>query len=370
MEKTTPPKAEAPPTEPPTTTTSSSSSSGSASQQHQQPAEAAAAAAAAAGDADASEAAAAETRKNGPLVLLITGMAGSGKSTLVKAMDEHLRSCGKRTYLLNLDPAVVHLTFSPNVDIRDSVNYKRVMEHYKLGPNGAILTSLNLFATKFGALLLLLQQRSSSLDFILVDTPGQIEVFTWSASGALMAEALAATFPTAICYAVDACRSQAPNTLLSNMVHACSVLYRHKLPFLAVLNKIDAADDELKCLKWIRDYDLFQEALLEDERYMGSLGRSTALALCGFYENIQITPLSAITKQGFEELPVHLEKLRQEYRDSFLPYLMQQRAAAQQRKLRQQQEHLKRFAADSSSSSSKSSSSSSKNTSAAAASPE
>ena len=29
------------------------------------------------------------------------------------------------------------------------VNYKNVMEQYGLGPNGGILTSLNLFATKF-----------------------------------------------------------------------------------------------------------------------------------------------------------------------------------------------------------------------------
>ncbi|KAL8445552.1 hypothetical protein Emed_005510 [Eimeria media] len=337
---------------------------------------AAAAAAAAAAVTDAlGEEAAAETRKNGPLVLLVTGMAGSGKSTLVKAMDEHLRSLGKKTYLINLDPAVTSLLFEPQVDIRDSVDYKRVMQHYRLGPNGGILTSLNLFATKFGALLLLLQKRSrsssssdssssssssssSGLDYVIVDTPGQIEVFTWSASGSLITEALAATFPTCIVYTVDACRSQAPNTLLSNMVHACSVLYRHKLPFLAALNKIDAQEDS-RCLQWIRDYDLFQEALLEDDRYMGSLGRSTALALCSFYENIEILPLSAITKQGFEKLPVHLEKLRKEYQDSFLPYLMEQRAAAQRRKLKQQQEQLKKFAADSSSSSSSKSSSSS-----------
>ncbi|KAL8425887.1 hypothetical protein ACSSS7_008299 [Eimeria intestinalis] len=414
------------PVETPAVSSSSSSSSSSSGSSGQKVAGVAGAAAGGGGAAAATaaftdalgEEAAAETRKNGPLVLLVTGMAGSGKSTLVKAMDEvrvlgfrmvtnthaigknnneiqfalgkatsdaprHLRSLGKKTYVINLDPAVVSLVFEANVDIRDTVDYKRVMQHYKLGPNGGILTALNLFATKFGALLLLLQQRSrgtsstttttsssssssrssssgssGGLDYVLVDTPGQIEVFTWSASGALITEALAATFPTCIIYTVDACRSQAPNTLLSNMVHACSVLYRHKLPFLAALNKIDAQENP-KCVEWIRDYDLFQEALLEDDRYMGSLGRSTALALCSFYENIDILPLSAITKQGFEELPVHLEKLRREYKDSFLPYLMEQRSAAQQRKLRQQQEQLKRFAADSSSNSNNNSSSSS-----------
>lgn len=50
---------------------------------------------------------------------------------------------------MNLDPAVRTLPFAVNIDIRDTVRYKEVMKQYNLGPNGAILTSLNLFATKF-----------------------------------------------------------------------------------------------------------------------------------------------------------------------------------------------------------------------------
>lgn len=168
-----------------------------------------------------------------------------------------LISDGLRVYCVNLDPAVREVAFPPNVDVRDSVDYRRVMEHYRLGPNGAILTSLNLFATRFADLLALLQRRSDALDVVLVDTPGQIEVFTWSASGSLISEALAGTFPTAVAYVIDSARSAAPQTLLSNMLHACSVLYRHRLPFLAVFNKIDA-QDHAQCLEWIRDYDAFQ----------------------------------------------------------------------------------------------------------------
>ena len=40
--------------------------------------------------------------------------------------------------------------FGPHVDIRDTVNYREVMKQYSLGPNGGILTALNLFATKLG----------------------------------------------------------------------------------------------------------------------------------------------------------------------------------------------------------------------------
>lgn len=50
--------------------------------------------------------------------------------------------------MLNLVPAVMSLPFGANIDIRDTVRYKEVMKQYNLEPNGGIMTSLNLFATK------------------------------------------------------------------------------------------------------------------------------------------------------------------------------------------------------------------------------
>lgn len=62
---------------------------------------------------------------------------------------------------MNLDPAVLTLPFGANIDIRDTVKYKEVMKQFNLGPNGGILTSLNLFATKFDEVKLLLGKSSS-----------------------------------------------------------------------------------------------------------------------------------------------------------------------------------------------------------------
>ena len=64
------------------------------------------------------------------------------------------------------------------------------MKQYGLGPNGGIVTSLNLFATKFDQVLSLIDKRSEDCDHVIIDTPGQIEVFTWSASGNIITEAL------------------------------------------------------------------------------------------------------------------------------------------------------------------------------------
>ena len=74
---------------------------------------------------------------------------GTGKTTLMHRLVCDMQASNKRGYVVNLDPAVMTLPFGANIDIRDTVRYKDVMKEYGLGPNGGILTSLNLFATKF-----------------------------------------------------------------------------------------------------------------------------------------------------------------------------------------------------------------------------
>ena len=46
------------------------------------------------------------------------------------------------------------------------------MKQYQLGPNGGIVTSLNLFATKFDQVLKLVGSKKN--EFVIIDTPGQI----------------------------------------------------------------------------------------------------------------------------------------------------------------------------------------------------
>jgi hypothetical protein len=51
--------------------------------------------------------------------------------------------------------------------------------------------------------------RDPPLRHIIVDTPGQIEIFTWSASGAIITELFASGFPTVVAYVVDTPRCAA-----------------------------------------------------------------------------------------------------------------------------------------------------------------
>ena len=96
-----------------------------------------------------------------PATVICIGMAGSGKTTFMQRLNSHIHSKKKVPYVINLDPAVLKVPFGTNIDIRDSINYKKVMEQYNLGPNGAIMTSLNLFSTKIDQVLSIVEKRAS-----------------------------------------------------------------------------------------------------------------------------------------------------------------------------------------------------------------
>ena len=69
-------------------------------------------------------------QKKKPMVIITIGMAGAGKSTFVQRMNSYLHAQETPPYILNLDPAVTHVPFEPNIDIRDTVNYHEVMKQF------------------------------------------------------------------------------------------------------------------------------------------------------------------------------------------------------------------------------------------------
>ena len=62
------------------------------------------------------------------------------------------------------------------------------------------------------------KERRPPLQYIMADTPGQIEIFTWSASGQIITEAFASTFPTVILFVLDTPRCSQPQSFMSNML--------------------------------------------------------------------------------------------------------------------------------------------------------
>ncbi|KAM9919576.1 hypothetical protein OXX59_007836 [Metschnikowia pulcherrima] len=262
-----------------------------------------------------------------PATIICIGMAGSGKSTFMQRLNSHLHAKKTPPYAINLDPAVLKVPFGANIDIRDSVKYKKVMEKYNLGPNGAIVTSLNLFSTKIDQVINLVEKKADKYQNVIIDTPGQIECFVWSASGAIITEAFASTFPTVIAYIVDTPRTASPTTFISNMLYACSILYKTKLPMIIVFNKTDVQKADF-AKEWMQDFESFQAALTKDQAlngedgtssgYMGSLVNSMSLMLEEFYSQLDVVGCSAYTGEGFDEFMDAVDKKVDEYNEFYL----------------------------------------------------
>ncbi|KAL7465542.1 hypothetical protein ACHAXS_005870 [Conticribra weissflogii] len=294
-----------------------------------------------------------------------TSSTTTATKTKTKTKTTSTTTTNPRTgYCINLDPAAKYVPFQSSIDIRDTVDYLEVMRQHKLGPNGAILTCLNLFATKFDQVMGILERRCFGKqndtghgdgpaenqsappllrddthdrpNYILVDTPGQIEAFTWSASGSIVTSALATAFPTVLVFVVDTPRCAASvHTFMSNMLYACSMLYRAKLPMVVVWNKTDVVGCEF-VKEWMGDYERFQEALddassaggaaggYSDEvaggggGYYASLTRSLSLVLDEFYNHLHNVGVSAATGEGVEEFWEVVGKAAEEYEEGYL----------------------------------------------------
>ena len=264
--------------------------------------------------------------------ILVMGMAGAGKTTFVQRLTANLHAKEAPPYVINLDPAVLKVPYPVNIDIRDTVNYKEIMKQYGLGPNGGIMTALNLFSTQFNQVLSYIEKRAHEHSMVIFDTPGQLEVFTWSASGTIITDTLGATLPTIVVYVLDTSRSVNPTTFMSNMLNACSILYKTTLPFILVMNKCDIIDNAF-AVEWMKDFTVFRQAMSEETSFMCNLVQSMSLALEEFYSNITSVGVSSLTGLGINEFLAAVDKAMEEYWD----YLARrkQREAESEKKLRE-----------------------------------
>lgn len=280
--------------------------------------------------------------------ILCVGMAGSGKTTFLQRMNSDLHAAKKAPYVLNLDPAVHDLPYGANIDIRDTVNYHKVMDDYGLGPNGAITTSLNLFATKIDQVMNIVEKRSDQFSNILVDTPGQIEVFMWSASGQIITDAFASAGPTMIAYIIDTPRCTSPATFMSNMLYACSILYKTKLPMIIVFNKGDVIEPTF-AIEWMNDFEAFQQTLHadhEDAGYMTSLMNSLALMLDEFYNTLDVCSVSAVAGTGFDEFFKIVDKKVQEFNVDYNAERERVKKVKEEREAKRKADDLERLLKD------------------------
>jgi GPN-loop GTPase len=203
-----------------------------------------------------------------PSTIFFVGTAGAGKSTLVSAYDRWCRQHALSTVLVNLDPGAEKLPYEPDVDIRDYVKMSEIMEENGLGPNGAQIAAADMIALNLDEV----REEIDSFrgDQVLIDTPGQVELFVFRQSGKLIVENLNPG-RSGIAYLLDPFLARTPTGFASQLLLGATTFFRFQEPMTFLLSKQDLVEpDSLRIiLDWAADPESLENDVLAESPSMG-----------------------------------------------------------------------------------------------------
>lgn len=249
-------------------------------------------------------------------VIYLLGPAGCGKSTLTSVLFDTISANEQECITVNLDPGVEWLPYTPDIDIRTHVSLQQVMKEFRLGPNGALVVAVDLIVDH------LVEVRNAiekwNVDYVVVDTPGQMELFAFRNTGPAVVESLGPPENSLVLFLIDSFFAKKSSSFVSMLMLASSVLARFRRPQLNVLTKSDLVEPSVleRATGWIERKDALLDALLEEPN---PLTRETALGLLESLEKIgfvgELIPISATEHSGVVELMAAVERALGRERD-------------------------------------------------------
>ncbi len=240
--------------------------------------------------------------------IFVSGTAGSGKSLLSSKLQDYYSRNGAFAAILNLDPGVDSMPYTCDIDVRDYVDYVSIMQQYELGPNGAMVMANDLIASKIDDI----QNDVNKVnpDYLIVDTPGQIELFVYRSSGRFIIDNISNEEKTNI-FLFDGSLITSPVNFVSIALLATSIRLRLNLPTINVLTKTDLIGDKLKnILQWSTNLKTLENAIgneTDGDTYTLTTNILRGLNLGGFAQGL--IPISNLTGDGFVNLEGALSRI-------------------------------------------------------------
>jgi len=240
--------------------------------------------------------------------IFVTGTAGSGKSLLTSKLYDYYTQNGAFVAALNLDPGVENIPYTCDIDVRDYVDLVSVMKNYDLGPNGALVMANDLIASKIDDIRNEVERVNP--DYLIVDTPGQIELFAYRSSGRFIVENITAEEKTNI-FLFDGALITTPINFVSLALLATSIRLRLNLSTINVITKTDVIGGKLKeIIQWSSNIRSLENSIAKEsdgETYTLATNILRGLNLSGFAQGL--IPVSNQTGDGLVNLEGALSRI-------------------------------------------------------------
>ncbi len=236
----------------------------------------------------------------------LVGTAGSGKTMLTSSLQQYLTTKGASLTIVNLDPAVQYIPYKADIDIRDYIDFDRLVDEYKLGPNGAMIAAADLIADYIVEIREDIEELGESSAVVLVDTPGQMELFAYRHSGLKISE----SFPndtSLLTFLFDSSLISQISGFISISLLATSVQIRLNLPVTHVITKSDLLKPHQ-----IDDILAWRENPYEAIEELYGMTREFSIRAGQIIEGmgqIPLIPVSALSGEGLELLSAQISRI-------------------------------------------------------------
>eukprot|EP00871_Galdieria_phlegrea_P005937 jgi/Galph1/830/GphlegSOOS_G5537.1 len=176
---------------------------------------------------------------------LVIGAPGSGKSSYCAAVCELLKEHNRDATLVNWDPAADFIPYTPDIDVRDLVTIEDVCSYYNCGPNGGLLNCFDFLERNLQWLMDRIPEKQTSGPYLIVDCPGQIELYLSCESIGRILQHLQKKFDwrIVVVHLVDSNQCLEPSSFIASCMVSLSLLMSLDLPFQHVLSKVDLLID-------------------------------------------------------------------------------------------------------------------------------
>ncbi len=242
------------------------------------------------------------------IFVYFVGTAGSGKSTLTHAFNEWCHKNGYDTIAVNLDPGVKRIPYSPEIDIREWISLEEVMKEYNLGPNGAQIVCADMLALNVKEIEERINEYKA--DYILLDTPGQLELFVFRSAGKIIIDSLGKE-KSLLAFLIDPSLATTPTNFASQLMLSATTQFRLGIPLVNILTKVDMVDENMLnlILEWGKNPDRLLDDLMKSSTLYSQMSEGIMQIIKEMEAHTSLIPISSQTWEGMEDLYASVQNI-------------------------------------------------------------